>query len=79
MYYPDQTVNMGFCWLTQNEYSVLHSYLVSMMGMPIGELWDLKALSEYCAMVKKYSFLLTSIPLNVPGSIASPPNAIAIF
>lgn len=49
------------------------------MGMSIGELWDLKALSEHCAKVKRYSFLLTSIPLNVPGSIASPPNAIAIF
>ena len=47
--------------------------------MPIGELWDLKALSEQCAKSKKWSFLLTSSPLNVYGSIGSPPNAIAIF
>lgn len=47
--------------------------------MSIGELWDLKALSEYCAEKKRYTFLLTSVPLNVPGLIGSPPNALAIF
>lgn len=47
--------------------------------MPIGELWDLKALSEQCEKSKKWTFLLTSIPLNVPGGIGSPPNALAVF
>jgi len=47
--------------------------------MNIGELWDLKALSAHCAKAKRYTFLLTSIPLNVPGGIGSPPNALAIF
>ena len=47
--------------------------------MTIGELWDLKALSEKCKQLKRYTFLLTSIPLNVPGAIGSPPNALAIF
>jgi len=47
--------------------------------MNIGELWDLKALSQTCKEKKKYSFLLTSCPLNVPGSVGSPPNALAIF
>ncbi|KAI9656176.1 MAG: hypothetical protein M1821_004838 [Bathelium mastoideum] len=58
---------------------VLHQYFLSLFGLPIGELWDLKALSEHCAKTQRYTFLLTSIPLNVPGSIGSPPNAIAIF
>ncbi|KAL9095823.1 MAG: hypothetical protein Q9165_001820 [Trypethelium subeluteriae] len=58
---------------------VLHQYFLSLFGLPIGELWDLKALSEYCAKSNRYTFLLTSIPLNVPGSIGSPPNAIAMF
>ena len=49
------------------------------MGMNIGELWDLKALSETCAKLKRYTFLLTSVPLNVPGGIGSPPNALALF
>ncbi|KAK9417684.1 hypothetical protein SUNI508_01441 [Seiridium unicorne] len=58
---------------------VLHSYFLALFGMNIGELWDLKALSQYCAKTSRYSFLLTSIPLKVPGLIASPPNALALF
>ncbi|KAL2844110.1 hypothetical protein BJY01DRAFT_235450 [Aspergillus pseudoustus] len=57
----------------------LHQYLLSLFGLHIGELWDLKALAEHCARRKRYSFLLTSCPLNVPGLIGSPPNALAIF
>lgn len=58
---------------------VLHQYFLGLFGMSIGELWDLKALSETCHRLKRYSFLLTSVPLNVPGGIGSPPNALAIF
>ncbi|TPX16775.1 uncharacterized protein E0L32_012394 [Thyridium curvatum] len=58
---------------------VLHQYFLAMFGMPIGELWDLEALSKTCSRLGRYSFMLTSSPLNVPGSIGSPPNAIAIF
>ena len=47
--------------------------------MPIGELWDLKELSTYCKKTGRYSFMLTSAPLNHPGLVASPPNALAIF
>lgn len=58
---------------------VLHQYFLSLFGMNIGELWDLKALSQVCKEKKRYTFLLTSCPLNVPGSVGSPPNALAIF
>jgi len=58
---------------------VLHTYCLAYFGMAIGELWDLKALSEHCAKVKRFEFLLTSAPLNIPGSVGSPPNALAIF
>lgn len=58
---------------------VLHQYFLALFGMPIGELWDLKALSETCERLGRYSFLLTSSPLNYPGSIGSPPNALALF
>ncbi|KAL7628562.1 hypothetical protein AAE478_000077 [Parahypoxylon ruwenzoriense] len=57
----------------------LHPWLLSMFGMPIGELWDLKALSAHCKASGRYSFLLTSVPLNIPGLVGSPPNALAIF
>ncbi|KAL5360475.1 hypothetical protein BJX96DRAFT_165190 [Aspergillus floccosus] len=58
---------------------VLHPWCLSLMGMPLGELWDLKALAEECQKAQKYSFFLTSSPLNVPGAVGSPPNAIAIL
>jgi hypothetical protein len=47
--------------------------------MYIGELWDLKALSEHCARTARYEFLVTSTPLNVPGLVGSPSNAVALF
>ncbi|CAI4217816.1 unnamed protein product [Parascedosporium putredinis] len=58
---------------------VLHQYFLSLFGLPIGELWDLKALAEHCQKIGRYSFLLTSAPLNLPASVGSPPNALAIF
>lgn len=58
---------------------VLHPYLLSLFGMPIGELWDLKALAAQCERSNRWSFLLTSAPLNVPGTIGSPPNVLAVF
>ncbi|PHH66196.1 hypothetical protein CDD81_259 [Ophiocordyceps australis] len=61
------------------ERMILHHYLLGMFGMPIGELFDLKRLSEYAHKVKQYTFLLTSVPLNHPGLVGSPANAVAIF
>jgi hypothetical protein len=39
----------------------------------------LEALSGECELQKRCSFLLTRAPLNIPGGIASPPNALAVF
>lgn len=47
--------------------------------MPIGECWDLEELSETCRKLDRWTFMLTSEPLNLYGGVASPPNAIAIF
>jgi kynurenine formamidase len=57
----------------------LHQWLLAGWGMPIGELWDLEALSEMCAKQKRWTFFLSSAPMNVPGGVASPPNALAFF
>ncbi|KAI0200217.1 hypothetical protein F4808DRAFT_470644 [Astrocystis sublimbata] len=65
--------------ITDMRHTALHQYLLSFFGMHIGELWDLEALSEKCKALGRYSFVLTSVPLNVSGSIASPPNALALF
>ncbi|KAI8293395.1 hypothetical protein K4K59_005772 [Colletotrichum sp. SAR11_240] len=58
---------------------VLHYYFLSFFGMPIGELWDLSRLAAHCKKTGRYSFMLTSAPLNAPCLVGSPPNAIAIF
>lgn len=58
---------------------VLHQWCLSLLGIPLGELWYLKQLAEQCKASRKYSFLLTSSPLNVPGLVGSPPNALAIL
>ncbi|KAA8646792.1 uncharacterized protein ATNIH1004_005467 [Aspergillus tanneri] len=58
---------------------VLHQWCLSLMGMPLGELWDLHQLSQACHEAQRYSFFLTSSPLNVPGGVGSPPNAMAIL
>jgi hypothetical protein len=44
-----------------------------------GEIFDLEALSKTCQELSRYSFFLTSMPLNMPGGVSSPPNAMAIF
>jgi kynurenine formamidase len=57
----------------------LHDHFLAMWGTPIGELWNLEQLAEVCKKENKYSFFLTSAPLNVHGGVASPPNALAIL
>jgi len=42
-------------------------------------LWNLEELSKYCAEQGRYTFFFTAEPLNVPGGVATPPNALAIF
>jgi kynurenine formamidase len=56
----------------------VHTSLLPLLGMPIGELWDLDALAAACAADGRYDCFLTSAPLRVRGGVASPPNAIAI-
>ncbi|KAF9568205.1 hypothetical protein CPC08DRAFT_679795 [Agrocybe pediades] len=57
----------------------LHDYLLPLWGTPMGELFDLEKLSETCKELGRYSFFVTSSPLNIVNGIASPPNAMAIF
>ena len=56
----------------------VHTALLPLLGIPIGELWDLDALAEDCAATGTYDSFFTSAPLNLPRGVASPPNALAI-
>jgi kynurenine formamidase len=60
------------------EMEFLHFHMLAFFGMPIGEMWNLEGLAEDCAADERYEFFLTSAPLNVPGGVGSPPNALAI-
>ncbi len=57
---------------------MVHVKVLTMLGIPLGELFDFEALGEDCADDGVYEFLFTSAPLGIPGGIGSPPNALAI-
>ncbi|KAF1968087.1 hypothetical protein BU23DRAFT_515177 [Bimuria novae-zelandiae CBS 107.79] len=66
-------------WPPESAQECLHASMLPLWGMPIGELWNLEALSDKCVAQRRWTFLLTSSPGNVPGGVGSPPNALAIF
>ncbi len=49
-----------------------------MLGLPIGEQFQLEELAADCAEDQTYEFMLVSVPLHLVGGIASPLNAVAI-
>jgi kynurenine formamidase len=57
---------------------IMHRAIIALLGMPIGELWDLDALAAACAHDHRYSSLLTVAPFPLVGGVGSPANAIAI-
>jgi kynurenine formamidase len=58
--------------------SLMHGELIALLGMVIGELWNLTALAEHCASDGRYDFFLVVKPLDLVGGVGSPPNATAI-
>ncbi|GLA88928.1 hypothetical protein AtubIFM56815_003395 [Aspergillus tubingensis] len=66
-------------WPCQNTDFWLHEWLLAGWGLPIGELFDLDRLSQECRKRNRWSFFFSSVPLKVPGGVASPPNGVAIL
>lgn len=64
--------------LDMREGHFLHRRLIPGFGMAIGEFFWLDDLAAACAADSRWAFLFTSAPLNVPGGVGSPPNALAI-
>lgn len=56
----------------------LHQACLIDLGLTLGEFWDLDELAADCAEDGRYEFLLVSQPLNLPGSLGSPINPVAI-
>jgi kynurenine formamidase len=59
-------------------FAFLHHVLIGQFGLALGELWELGALAADCARDGIYEMFFTAAPLNVPGGIGSPANALAI-
>jgi kynurenine formamidase len=55
-----------------------HQVLIGQFGMALGELWWLQDLVNDCAADGVYEAFFVAAPLNAPGGIGSPANAVAI-
>lgn len=71
--------NVFECWPAPSDKWRLHDNLIALFGMPVGEMFDLERLAEECTRLARWSFLFTSAPLNFPGGVASPPNAVCVL
>lgn len=56
----------------------LHTSLLPLLGIPIGEMWDLDSLAEDCAADGVYEGLFSSAPLNLRSGVGTPPNALLV-
>ncbi|KAL5366362.1 hypothetical protein BJX96DRAFT_160815 [Aspergillus floccosus] len=57
----------------------LHHHLLAGWGVPIGEMFDLEELAETCRRLGRWTFFVSSSPLNCARGVSSPPNCMAIF
>lgn len=64
---------------TDEGFGMLHPILLAGWGTTIGEIFELDALAEQCKKLERWTFFLTSAPLNYTGVVASPPNILAVL
>lgn len=57
---------------------MLHRILIPLLGLAIGELWQLDELAEACHADGRYDCMVVAAPLRLPGGVGSPSNAVAI-
>ncbi|KAF1979597.1 hypothetical protein BU23DRAFT_522942 [Bimuria novae-zelandiae CBS 107.79] len=58
---------------------LVHQWCLAGWGVMIGEMFDLERLCERAEQLGRHTCFVSSVPLKVPGGVASPPNAVAIF
>lgn len=56
----------------------LHRRLIPMLGFVVGELLDFDELAALSEADGRWDFFFVAVPLNVPGGVGSPANALAI-
>lgn len=57
----------------------LHQVVIPNMGLTVGEMWNLDELSEACAELGRWEFLLSAAPLPITGAVGSPINPVALL
>ncbi|WP_257004735.1 hypothetical protein [Streptomyces sp. Tue6028] len=57
---------------------MMHQELIAKLGLPLGELWNLRTLALDCRATGRWDSLLTVKPLNLTGGVGSPANATAL-
>ena len=57
---------------------LMHPYMIAMLGLALGELWDLDKLADDCARDGVYECFVSLKPLNLIGGVGSPANGVAI-
>lgn len=57
----------------------MHTFLIVGLGVNILDAFDLEAVAETAARLKKWEFVITLAPLPVTGGTGGPINAIAMF
>jgi kynurenine formamidase len=57
----------------------LHRRLIPLLGMALGEMFDLETLAIRCRDQQRSTFLFTAAPLKITGGLGSPGNALAIL
>ncbi len=57
----------------------LHRRLIPLLGLALGEMFNLEVLSSRCRASNQWTFLFSAAPLKVPGGLGSPGNAVAIL
>ncbi|WP_053199358.1 cyclase family protein [Streptomyces viridochromogenes] len=57
---------------------LMHRVLIPLLGMVLGELWDLDALATRCAADGRWDCMVVCAPLHLTGGAGSPSNTVAI-
>jgi kynurenine formamidase len=57
----------------------LHIVFIVMMGLWLGEIFDLEELADACAAEQRHEFFFVAQPLKITGAIGSPVNPLAIL
>ena len=71
---PDQASSP----FSSEPWGIMHSDLIALLGLAVGELFALDELAADCAEDGVYEMMVVCKPLNLVGGVGSPPNGVAI-